>query len=723
MQAATFPSALVSDSPPAPAPHTLRREVWPCLLLGLLTILLACVALWPLPLRAATHLVNLYDPLDSTWRIWQTNHNLFRDPLHFSSAPVGFPYHDTLFFDELILGEAVLATPLLWLTGNPVLCYNFILLLTFPLAAVGAYLLTYQWSRSRLAAAAAGLLYAFSAYHFMRVTQIGLANIGYLPLLLLAMDRLLRSRGRSRGWAAALAGLLVVQALSAQYYFFYMIILLSLYLAYALARKVSRPLFSGRFFVSLLLVGLAASLPVLPFYLQFLQVKDRWSFATDSDIALYSANFKTIFAAPASAPWLRDLLAPFFAGGWTDRERSLFPGFVPLLLLVVAVVGWLVNRRGQPLPLSADAAPAANPTGRYYLPFLLLLFFSSLVLSFGPYLQLDYQTQTAVPLPYWLLYQFVPGINGLHGVARIWVLGTLALSVLAGFGLKAILDYLLLRWRTGAPRVRLAASLPLALLTLALFEQIGPPYPTKIAPTLSDPPPYVSYLAAQPAGGLLNFPTMREKDSRSAYVNNIYQFYTIVHGKPVFNIPPNSVNPSGYRKLNADFRDGFLDRLEVDILYAVGVRYVAAQPGLMNKQQRASLQPNPALRWLIAYNGDEQPISEVASRDGQAAVIIYALEPSSDSLTSLAQRVPAGSSVYLSELDPKGHPAVLGAAAYVLANAGAQVYGYDYANFGVPVGAANRSRYDYTILYKDEPPPAASHLLWANQWLTLYQHD
>ena len=66
----------------------------------------------------------------------------------------------------------------------------------------------------------------------------------------------------------------------------------------------------------------------------------------------------------------------------------------------------------------------------------------SVVLSLGPYLQITYAAndydpnavQRIIPLPYLLLYDWVPGFQSMRVTTRIGVLTTLALAVLAGFG-------------------------------------------------------------------------------------------------------------------------------------------------------------------------------------------------------------------------------------------------------------------------------------------------
>ena len=87
------------------------------------------------------------------------------------SGPAFFPAPDTLALSEHLLGLSVLTTPIVWLTGNPVLAYNIAFLLTFLLSAMGAYVLGLTLTKSRGAGFVAGLLYAFAPYRMAQVVE------------------------------------------------------------------------------------------------------------------------------------------------------------------------------------------------------------------------------------------------------------------------------------------------------------------------------------------------------------------------------------------------------------------------------------------------------------------------------------------------------------------------------------------------------------------------
>lgn len=692
-----------------------------------LLVALAVLATYPLLFHASDHLGSLYDQLDSSWRIWASLYHLPHDPLNLFQAQVFYPYHDTLMFDELIFGEALLAAPVLLLTGNLFLSFNLVTLLTFVIAGWGAYLLAYHLTANRIAAAVAGILYSFSAYHFSHLGHIGLSNIGYLPLLLLAFDKLLRSGGRSVGWAVAFAALIAIQALSAQYHFFYVLIILGLYLLYALLRRETRPYFTRQFVVRLLAVALAGMIPALPFYLTFMKVQNMYRFrVSDEEVYMLSANLKSLFAAPSSAPWLHSLLHRFDGSHYAAYEVGIFPGFIPLLLALVGVIWWLGHRK---------------IVGGFYVPFLLILGFASLILALGPYLQLNYSnvagSRTNVPLPYLLLYRFVPGFNGLHGVARIAVLATLALSMLAAYGMAGILARFAKQPATNSdealppparPLARYALGLlPILLVGFALFEQLALPRLLDAAPT---PSAAYRWLAAASPGPVLENPLFIFRQGlTSAIMINHYQYFTSYHHHRIVNGPLSSLNPSGYAKLVADFPGQFPSSETIDMMRGLGVRYIVFHLDDMTSKQRNRLfrqrqQLATSLTWRAGFDTAGNPLTEAASQGRSSGDLVYEIMPTPNSVLKLNSMVSPGQRIYFSTTDKKMRNGYMGVAEYVLAQTGCAIYGYNTSNFGVDVLAPLAdNKYDYIVLYKDEPTTAfpSATRVWGNSSITFYR--
>lgn len=93
----------------------------------------------------------------------------------------------------------------------PIAAYNVVVLLSFPLAVVFAYLLAFEITRSTMASAIAGVAFAFSPFHVAHAAyHPHIAQIQWIPLFLLALWRCLHGFTMLRGTVLVLATGLVV---------------------------------------------------------------------------------------------------------------------------------------------------------------------------------------------------------------------------------------------------------------------------------------------------------------------------------------------------------------------------------------------------------------------------------------------------------------------------------------------------------------------------------
>ena len=167
---------------------------------------LLIIALYALLALAATHPLwqhlgdalpgDVGDPVLNAYILAWDAHALVVDPVHLFDANFFFPLPGTLAFSENLSGTALLALPLMLLSGEPVLTYNLVFLSSFVLAGAGMYLLVLHITRRRVAAFAAGVAFAFAPYHIASLAHLQLLTIGWLPLLVLALSRILRDSNK-----------------------------------------------------------------------------------------------------------------------------------------------------------------------------------------------------------------------------------------------------------------------------------------------------------------------------------------------------------------------------------------------------------------------------------------------------------------------------------------------------------------------------------------------
>jgi hypothetical protein len=405
-----------------PAPRAIGRGELAASLAGY--ALLFAVMSWPL----ATDPVHLGvtdrpDGRLNAWILAWGGHALLHEPGRLFDAPVFHPLPDALAFSENLLLPALVVAPLQAM--GPVFAYNAALFLALVASGLGAQLLTRRVSGARLAAFAAGALFAFGAHRWIRLAHLQSQLTPFLPLALLAFERFWTRRTWGR---ALLVGLMLgLQALTS----IYVAAVTALGLAAAGACALAASL-RGRDLLRLcagLALAAGLALPLVRPYLHMRAFQGvEWTAET---VAAYATTLESYAASGTRlfGPLTQAHLHP-------ERVRdTLFPGLVPLVL-GLAGLAWAPRRYRAVAVVGTLAA---------------------VTLSLGP--------ETAL---YRFLHEHVLLVRGLRALSRLSLLPVLALCVLSGLALAR------LRW----PWTLLALALGLLEATnapLRYGRYEGPP--------------------------------------------------------------------------------------------------------------------------------------------------------------------------------------------------------------------------------------------------------
>ncbi|MGH9175797.1 MAG: hypothetical protein ACRD1H_15640, partial [Vicinamibacterales bacterium] len=220
---------------------------------ALVYALLTLLQLWPLIVRL--HQVvpsDLGDPLLSTWTLWW---NASVTP--FTSAwwdgLAFFPIPATLTFSDHRVGLGLIATPVIWLGGSPLVAHNLTFGLTFFLSALAGYALAFTLTRSRAAAFVGGLVFGFHPFRAEHLSHLELLAAYWLPVVLLALHQWAATQRRR--WLVLFAVALAMQALTCGYYFIFFAPLLGLWLIWFTPRGLSATRYAS--------LGAAIGLPLV----------------------------------------------------------------------------------------------------------------------------------------------------------------------------------------------------------------------------------------------------------------------------------------------------------------------------------------------------------------------------------------------------------------------------------------------------------------------------
>jgi hypothetical protein len=314
-------------------------------------------------------------------------------------ANIFHPEPRALAFSEHMTVQGLMGAPIRWLGGSPLFTYNVLVMAGLALSAWATCLLLTRWTGSRAAGAVAGSLLAFNAHTLTRLPHLQALHLEFIPLVLLALDRVLVER-RVRD-AVLLGASCALQGLTSNYLLVFTAVAAAVGLA-ARANEWWRPA-PARTTALLVFSAVIAAALVAPFlYPYYLTQREQGLTRSLDEVARYSSTWRDYLSTAGRlhyAAWSHRFL---------EGSTALFPGITAILLAGVAIVA----KPGLKDPRIRMAA-AIGAAG--------------LALSFGP----------ALP-GYALLYRWLPLLQGVRGAARFGFLALVAVAVLAGFGVAAL---------------------------------------------------------------------------------------------------------------------------------------------------------------------------------------------------------------------------------------------------------------------------------------------
>jgi len=521
----------------------------------------------------------------------------FFDGNIFHPAPLTLAYSDHLF------AQAIQGCPVSAIGGNPILTYNLLFISTFVLSGLGMFLLMRELTGNTTAGFIGGLLFAFAPYRLPQSSHLQVLSCQWMPFALYGLTRYIDTR---RWWPlAGAAAALVLQNLSSGYHLLYFPPFVGAYVLWEVGRRHrwrDRPMWLG-----LLGTAVAVSLATAPFLLPYAEMRRLWNtLRPAAEVARYSADVYSYATAFSEQRIWGDVLRAF-----PKPEADLFPGLVPLLLAIAGIAwagvrperavaaprslapAWFVWLLGLTAVLHLAAAIAVLATRRISwdlgwfdvqmsnanqlllratVAAVLAALISPAVrqwfglfirergfpvaglivaawLSLGPLPQAQGRPVEVVA-PYRLLYEHVPGFDGLRVPARFGVIEALMLAMLGAYGAHGLAKSRTGRFILAAAGVFLfveATHIPFTTNGMAPVNGFATPEARLYRPGRA--PAVYREMARQPSGSVvLELPFGQpDYDLRA-------MFYSTVHWHPIVN-GYSGVFPPHYGLLTAAFSE------------------------------------------------------------------------------------------------------------------------------------------------------------------------
>ena len=422
-------------------------------------VALTLVLSYPLPLHLSSRMLAAgADPQFWLWTLAWDTHAFTHQPWAIFDANIFYPGQHTLAYSENLIGSAMLAAPIIWLFGNPVLALNLVELSTIILSAMGAFLLARRVGLRLSAAWLAGLIFAFAPARFLRMTQFHLTTIQWVPFALAFLYSYLHGgRKTDLRWFILFASL---QSITSGHGVVFLVLASAVLIVHRLLQ--GEPIALGRRVRDVGVPGALLLVPPAWVFRAYQSAKaDVPALARTLDD--YGVSLASYFASPSHLQqWVLS-----HAHVWMttpEADAYLFPGYLPVLLSLIAV-GWTTTR-------AREAAPGRARRWWAHVGVLMecvVLF----VCAVGAYVAWTSATR---------LSAFGVTLVSTRHVWRIWALAAVAVALRAAITARAPVNAVA-RARRAVARVawwwdarRRDAATPFALLTLVAFWlTLGPP--------------------------------------------------------------------------------------------------------------------------------------------------------------------------------------------------------------------------------------------------------
>ena len=554
------------------------------LLAFLLYAVLFLIITYPLILHLNNG-IHLGDPSQNAWTLAWDVHSILTSPLNLFNSNIFYPdTTNTLAFVEHMMGDMVFAFPIILLTNNPVLTYNLVLILSYALSGLGIFLLADHYIDDKRASFVAGAVFTFCSFRMAQFVHLQILTAQWIPFALLYLDKFLDKPDNKNMFFLYLFS--VLQILSSWYLAFYLSISLALYFIYMALfdPKTRARLFDPKFVLKVLALLVLMALTIAPFALPYIYLNQSRDFTRDlGQVGLYSADVSDYLISP----WYNLIYDFVFHAGLPlpiSGENTLFIGFTAAFLATVALLPVLKAQR--PLPRE-----------KLVKFFYVSLALAGFILSLGSPLHVFGYTLN-VNLPYYYLYKFLPGFASMRVPSRFDLLVMLALSILAGFGMKKLLVSFRGQWKDAVVIVAVA---------IVLVEPL-PGFSTNavntVVPTGAGIPAVYQWLAAQPDNtSILELPINQEFGN----VQFLYLYYSTYHWKDLVNGFDGGFQPPNYPDL-VSVVNGFPSPESLELVRQYGVSYVIVHSAFLNtsewQKMKEYIGDSPEVRLVEAFGSD-----------------------------------------------------------------------------------------------------------------------
>jgi len=547
-------------------------------------VLLTFVFTFPLFLKFGSHVcgtVHTSELFFTIWAGWQEKYaflsHIDLNTYHFISYPFS-PLAST----SVVFPVGYFIIKWLSILTNEIIMYNLIISLSFVFSGLFAFILARYLTKDSLASFFTGLIFAFCPYHFSKSWQyLGLSEIQWLPLYIYFLISL-KDRPRIKG-AILLA--LVLFIFSENYFYVYLVLVatLLLFIASILRKDYAEKMNFAKFLALSAGIVFLLTLPTTyGVYRDYLFSPPKEAvllfYRPFQDLFSQSARPLSYFLPSVSNPFLGGITEMFLGSnlyGVNFSEHTLYVGWTTIIIALFVLLK--MKQRYTDI------------TGLFYIRYFALLAITAWFFSQPPWWN---WLGLRIFMPSFFMYKILPMFRA---YARFGVMVMLAMSVLAGFGLKFILSYF------KSEKIRFLVFV--ACCGLIIFEFWN--YPPFRIIDVSQPPEVYIWLKQQPSNIVIAEYPLDLEGWRAEY-----RLYQTKHYKRMIN----GVSLGSYAYKVSRSIEKLSAISSANTLKWMGVKYVIVhrdyyqQTGLVDQLEELQMvAKNPNLKLVKTFPAQECP--------------------------------------------------------------------------------------------------------------------
>jgi hypothetical protein len=421
--------------------------------------------------------------------------------------------------------------------NNEAIIYNIFVLSGFFLSSISMFILSFYLTQRWETAFISGLTYGFCPYIFNHAWEhLGLAHIEWMPLYILMLLMLYNKPNYKFAILASFAFSLVINFNG---YYAYIISIFTLgFLSFIIlynwkikliVSNYELRIYNWKIIRMIMLVFcltmVISSVSIYPIFKTFFLTKTNENIAALGYVRSFSYLFSQSarplsYLLPSAAhPIFGNFTKTMFGSifyGRNSIEQTLYLGWTPLIFAFIAFRVWRKRRKNKQLTVNREQSTKDN----FYIGLFIFSAIFAFLFSMPPYANLGI---FKIYFPSFFLYKVLPMFRA---CARFGILVMLCVSVLAGFGLKYILE------RIKTHQKRFAFTTLITCLILFEFTNI-PPFRTF---DISKSPEVYIWLSKQKGDfAIVEYPLGETVGPGEADMPYDYLFYQRVHQKKLIN--------------------------------------------------------------------------------------------------------------------------------------------------------------------------------------------